>query len=136
MPRKDPVQLANARAMRSEMTPPEAKLWHHLRARRFHGVKFSRQVLVGPYIADFAAREVGLVIELDGDSHGSQVTYDERRTAMIEGQGYKVIRFTNRDVLENVDGVLEMIGMALNTAPLPNRGQSHAPLTTPGGERE
>lgn len=114
--------------MRSEMTPPEAKLWHYLRARRFHGVKFSRQVLVGPYIADFAAREAKLVIELDGDSHGTQLAYDERRTGLIENEGYKVIRFTSRDVLTNLEGVLEMIGRALNPAPLPN------PL--PGGERE
>ncbi len=128
MPRKDPTQLANARAMRTDMSPPEAKLWHHLRAKRFHGIKFSRQVLIGPYIADFAAREAGLVIELDGDSHGTQVAYDERRTALIENEGYKVIRFTNRDVLGNLDGVVEMIGMALTTAPLPS------PL--PGGERE
>ncbi len=128
MPRKDHTQLANARAMRSEMTPPEARLWHYLRAKRFQGIKFSRQVLIGSYIADFAAREAGLVIELDGDSHGTQVAYDERRTAFIETEGYRVIRFTNRDVLGNMDGVLEMIGMALNTAPLPS------PL--PGGERE
>ena len=128
MPRKDPTQLANARTMRSEMTPPEAKLWQHLRAKRFHGIKFSRQVLIGPYIADFAAREACLVIELDGDSHGTQVAYDERRTALVENEGYKVIRFTNRDVLGNLDGVLEMIGMVLTTAPLPS------PL--PRGERE
>ena len=125
----DPVLKARARSMRTEMTPPEAKLWSLLRAHRFDGVKFTREVPIGSYIVDFAARSRLLVIELDGDTHGRQVEYDAARTAFLERQGYRVIRFTNGDVMGNPEGVMEMIGVALAaTAPLPN------PL--PEGERE
>lgn len=128
MPKKDERQLRNAKAMRSEPTGPEARLWHYLRAKRFHDIKFSQQVLIGPYIVDFAARDRKLAIELDGDSHGSQERYDARRTALIESEGFRVIRFSNADVMTNVEGVLQTIGDALGTAPLPG------PL--PKGERE
>lgn len=128
MPAKDKIQLSRAKAMRTEQTPPEQELWYQLRAKRLNGVKFSRQVLVGPYIVDFAARTEHLVIELDGDSHGHQVAYDERRTLFLENQGYRVIRFTNAEVLGNMEGVLQMIVAALDAAPLPS------PL--PKGERE
>nr|WP_244624725.1 endonuclease domain-containing protein [Sphingomonas sp. So64.6b] len=113
--------------MRSEMSQPERELWTALRARRFDGVKFSRQVVIGPYIVDFAARLRKLIIEVDGDSHAGNGTYDARRTAWLEQQGYRVIRFNNSDVMSNVEGVLLAIAAALGTAPLPN------PL--PGGER-
>lgn len=129
MPKKDKRQLDNAKAMRSEPTGPEARLWYHLRAKRLSGVKFSNQVLIGPYTVDFAARSRKLVIELDGDSHATQERYDARRTAWLEQQGYRVIRFTNSDVMTNEAAVLQgIIGALAVTAPLPD------PL--PRGERE
>ncbi|QNA85579.1 endonuclease domain-containing protein [Sphingomonas sp. So64.6b] len=127
MPATDEILLKRAKAMRSEMSQPERELWTALRARRFDGVKFSRQVVIGPYIVDFAARLRKLIIEVDGDSHAGNGTYDARRTAWLEQQGYRVIRFNNSDVMSNVEGVLLAIAAALGTAPLPN------PL--PGGER-
>ena len=129
MPKKDKRQLDNAKAMRSEPTGPEARLWYHLRAKRLNDVKFSNQVLIGPYTVDFAARSRKLVIELDGDSHGAQERYDARRTAWLEEQGFRVIRFANSDVMTNEAAVLQAIVDALaSTAPLPG------PL--PRGERE
>ncbi len=128
MPSKDKVQLNRAKAMRTEMTEPEKRLWHHLRAKRLNGVKFTHQVLAGPFILDFAARMLKLAIELDGESHGHQVEYDERRTAYLERMGWRVMRFSNYDVMTNIEGVLETIMQALSTAPLPD------PL--PKGERE
>ena len=111
--------------MRHDPTEPEQRLWLALRAKRFSGVKFRRQKVIGPYIVDFASRDPMLVIELDGDSHAGQIDYDERRTAYLEQQGYRVIRFGNADVMKNLEGVLTVIGAAL--APLPT--------LSPEGER-
>lgn len=126
MPRVDPILLARARAMRREMTPPERKLWHLLRAKRFAGYKFSRQVVIPPYIVDFLARAHRLIIEVDGDSHALSAEYDHRRTQFLSRRGYRVLRFLNADVLGNPHGVADAILAALN-APLPD------PL--PRGER-
>ncbi|RUN78017.1 endonuclease domain-containing protein [Sphingomonas sp. TF3] len=128
MPTTDKLLLARAKAMRSNPTPAEARLWYNLRAKRFAEVKFAHQVVIGPFIADFVARSLKFVIELDGDTHADDESADARRTAWLERQGYRVIRFNNADVMGNLDGVLETISAALATAPLPG------PL--PGGERE
>ncbi len=126
MPSTNPKLLERARQMRSEMTQPERELWIALRAKRFNGVKFTRQVVIGPYIADFVCRSRKLIIELDGATH-DDASRDDQRTAFLEAQGYRVIRFWNNDVMTNLDGVLGALSEALATAPLPN------PL--PGGER-
>lgn len=119
---------ARARELRAQQTPAEAKIWSLLRAHRFATVKFARQVVVGPYIVDFAARSRRLAIEIDGDTHGRRLQYDAARTEFLEQQGYRVIRFTNAEVMGNIEGVAESIAEALATAPLPS------PL--PHGERE
>lgn len=104
----DPVLRDRARAMRRQMTEAEARLWRIIRNRQIGGIKFSRQVPIGPYIADFAARMPRLVIELDGDTHTDQAR-DARRTVQIEQQGYRVIRFSNQDVTTNPEGVASVI---------------------------
>jgi very-short-patch-repair endonuclease len=124
----DETLKARARQMRSEATPAEAKLWALLRAHRFADVKFTCQVIVAPYILDFAARSHRIAIEIDGDTHGRQTGYDAARTDFLNQQGYRVIRFTNADVMANLEGVTFAIEVALAAAPLPG------PL--PGGERE
>lgn len=111
--------LRRAKAMRSEMTQPERALWAALRAHRFNGVKFSRQVVIGPFILDFAARARRLAIEVDGDAHAGNEARDERRTAWLEDQGYHVIRFSNADVMHNLEGVLLVIEEALRACPSP-----------------
>lgn len=130
MPKRDERLLAHAKTMRTTQTPAEQKLWLLLRGHRFKGIKFSRQVVIGPFIADFAARMRKLVIEIDGDTHGSSIDYDAARTRKIEESGYRVIRFTNADVMGNIEGVARIIEIALGleTNPLPG------PL--PIGERE
>ncbi len=107
---------ARAKELRGKMTEPEQRLWHHLRGGRI-GAKFQRQVVLTPYIADFAARSARLVIELDGDSHAVTQVYDATRTAAFEARGYRVIRFTNSDVMGNIDGVLQVILFALGKYP-------------------
>lgn len=116
----DPILIDRARRMRREMTEPETRLWLALRGRRFAGVKFTRQVVIGPYIADFCARSRKLVIEVDGHTHDDQAR-DDARTAALEKQGFRVIRFANADVMRDLEGVLHAIGAALGetSAPLP-----------------
>ena len=109
MPRRDPKKLARARELRANMSPPERALWHILRAHRLGGVKFTRQVEVGPYYLDFAARVERLAIELDGETHVGREEYDDARTRWLATQGWKVIRFTNGDVMTNPDGVATAI---------------------------
>ncbi len=112
MGKTDDRLLGRARRMRREPSAAEAQLWRHLRGRQVGGVKFVRQVVIGPYIADFAARAVKLVIEVDGDTHTDQAR-DERRTAWFQRQGYRVIRFSNADVMTDMDGVWHVICGAL-----------------------
>ncbi len=119
-----------ARKMRREMTPPEQRLWMELRANRFRNTKFRRQKVIGQYIADFAANDPKIVIELDGDSHASQADYDAARAAFLEGEGYRVVRFANRDVMTNLDGVLTVIAGVIDEL----RGCSPPPTPSPEGE--
>jgi len=119
---RDQLLLQRARAMRREPTPFEQQLWLALRARRFAEAKFRQQVVIGRYIADFACRlPRKLVIEIDGDSHGDQLAYDARRDVRLTALGYRVLRFTNREVGGNLDGVLTTIALALDAPSLPPR---------------
>jgi len=128
VPKTDTTLLERAKTMRSNPTPAEYAVWNLLRAKRFARFKFSRQVVIEPYIIDFVARTQRLAIELDGHGHGETEVYDDRRTRFLELKGYRVIRFTNNEVTSNIEGVAEIVAAALRTAPLPS------PL--PGGERE
>ena len=101
-----------AKRLRSEMSTVQAKLWDVLRGGRIC-VKFQREVVLKPYIADFAARSERLVIEVDGDSHANTEAYDAARTASLEARGWRVIRFTNREVIDNLEGVTRAILIAL-----------------------
>jgi very-short-patch-repair endonuclease len=85
-----------------------------LSRRQLEGLKFSRQMPVGPYICDFMCRERKLIVEVDGGQH-AESQRDLARTTFLEAEGYRVIRFWNNDVLSNVDGVLTMISDALRS---------------------
>jgi len=103
-----------ARELRKEMTPAEKKLWQVLRGTQLDGLYFRRQHAIGSYIVDFICTQAKLIIEVDGSSHLEQEEYDQERTRWLEDEkGYRVIRFTNDDVLRNVNGVLEAIREAL-----------------------
>ena len=97
-----------ARRLRRDATDVESLLWRRLRGRQIEDVKFRRQFLIRPYVADFASVELKLIIELDGGHH-SRSNADAERTRWIEANGYTVIRFWNNDVTENIAGVLETI---------------------------
>ncbi|MGE0259546.1 MAG: endonuclease domain-containing protein [Alphaproteobacteria bacterium] len=107
-----------ARALRRRSTRAELLLWRHLRDRQLAGFKFVRQEPIGPYFADFVCRDLRLVIEVDGGQHADSAT-DGERDAMMRNLGYRTIRVWNNDVLNNIEGVLEMLKSELETAPHP-----------------
>ena len=100
-----------AKALRHEMTQAERALWRALREGSL-GVKFRRQVPLGPYIVDFASLERNLVIEVDGGQH-ADCDADRVRDAWLQGQGLNILRFWNHEVLRNLPGVLEVIAARL-----------------------
>ena len=102
-----------ARDLRRNPTEAERALWKHLRIRQLRGHKFRRQQLLGPYIVDFVCLEKRLIVELDGGQHAEQVRSDTNRTAWLETQGFRVIRFWNHHVLNEIEAVKEAIGEAL-----------------------
>ena len=107
---------ARAKQLRSNQTEPERRLWNAVRGNRL-GIKFQRQVVLAPYIADFAARSERLVVELDGDTHADREVEDRRRTLALEQMGYRVVRFSNADVIGNLEGVLRSILIGLGRDP-------------------
>ncbi len=101
-----PQQLARARDLRSNGTRHEALLWSHLRNSAC-GYKFSRQISIGPWIADFVCRQHGVIVELDGGHHDA--VRDARRDADLRERGYRVARIPNWAVDEDIDGVVRQI---------------------------
>lgn len=129
--------IDRARRLRRDATPAEKKLWAALRGGGLGGFKFRRQQRIGPFIADFACQSARLVIEIDGDSHALQIDYDARRTEFLKREGYRVLRFANGEVIENLDGVCRAIAAALSVAPSPSHAAApRGPLPLPRGERE
>ena len=116
----DRTQTARSRELRNNPTDAEQSLWYHLRSRQLAGARFNRQVPIGPFIGDFVSRSAKLVVELDGGQHSLAADYDAKRTTFLEQRGYRVIRFWNADVLEDVEGVLRVIEEALKDRPSPN----------------
>ncbi|WP_368301845.1 endonuclease domain-containing protein [Kluyvera sichuanensis] len=102
-----------ARQLRRQLTPQERRLWYLLRDRRFARFKFRRQHPVGPYILDFACCAVRLAVELDGGQHNERAGYDARRTAWLELQRWRVLRFWNNELMGNEEAVLAQILEAL-----------------------
>jgi very-short-patch-repair endonuclease len=113
--------LERARGLRALSTEAEKRLWAHLRGRRLDGWKFRRQCWLGPFIADFVCIEARLVIEADGGQHADAVAYDAKRSLWLAGEGFRVLRFWNADVLTNTDGVLSAILAALRCSAIGER---------------
>ena len=114
------------------MTKAEGRIWSRLRAHRFQGYSFRRQLPIGPYIVDFVCLDARLIIEIDGGQHASaEAERDKKRDAWLRSQGFLILRYWNNDVLTNLTGVLEHIADALSQQPPPS-------LTLPrkgGGDR-
>jgi very-short-patch-repair endonuclease len=114
MPQRRPT--ATARRLRREATDAERRLWHALRAR-CRPWKFRRQHPIGHRVVDFACPAGKLVIEIDGGQHAANHVADAARSAELAGHGYRVIRFWNNEVMENMDGVLLVVLGVLDEAP-------------------
>ena len=136
-----------ARRLRHGATDPERILWRALERLPLQGTHFRRQVPIGPYVADFACLAARLVIELDGAQHGNDrnVVRDRTRQAWLEAEGYRVIRFWNAEIADNLEGVLDTIYAALHgdlvveTQPFTHRRRSRSTQSTrsnrvPSGE--
>jgi len=106
------VNLERAKAMRADPTEAEALLWQKLKGKKLD-VKFRQQHLIEAYIVDFVCLSNKLIIEVDGDIHNSQKEMDDERTLILESKGYKVIRFTNAEVLTDIKNVVSKIEMEL-----------------------
>ncbi|MBN1643388.1 MAG: endonuclease domain-containing protein [Dehalococcoidales bacterium] len=112
-----------ARQKRKEPTKAEEKLWQCLRRKQLSGFKFRRQHPIERFIVDFYCAEVGLAVEIDGPIHQYSKEEDLVRQAYIESQSFRLLRFSNEDVLNNTDGVLNKIEAVLNFPLRKRRGK-------------
>jgi very-short-patch-repair endonuclease len=126
-PRKPDRRVARARTLRRDMTDAEKKLWWHLRRLPLESGHFRRQATIGRYFADFVSHQHKLIIEVDGSGHGetTKIASDAERTAYLESRGYRVLRFWNNEVFNEIEGVMTAIYAELNSSadsapPTPN----------------
>jgi very-short-patch-repair endonuclease len=105
--------VARARELRGRSTDAEAQLWKRLRDRRFHGLKFRRQYVVGPFIVDFCCPNEALIVELDGGQHDQDRARDAERTAYLRALGYRVLRFWNNELLQHEGAALRRLAQVL-----------------------
>ena len=105
------VTRERAKSLQKNMTPPERKIWLQLKVLKSRGYKFRRQAPIGPYIVDFVCFAKNLVVEIDGDTHflGNEPKKDKQRTIFLEQEGFSLLRFTNLDVANNPEGVLQNV---------------------------
>ena len=103
--------LNQAKMLRKNMTEQEKVLWNLLRNNQFYGLKFRRQVPIGNYVADFVCEMHNVIIELDGGQHNEpeNIEKDKQRTDFLESKGYKIIRFWNNEIDNNLEGACEVI---------------------------
>jgi very-short-patch-repair endonuclease len=127
------MSLTQAKQLRTRMTDAERRLWYHLRAHRFAGIKFKRQAPIGRYVADFVCFERKLIVEVDGGQHTTDA--DHERDTWLRSEGFQVLRFWNHDVLKRTDSVLEKILVTLDSEDrYPSPGALRAPPSPTGGE--
>jgi very-short-patch-repair endonuclease len=123
------TEKAKRRQLRNESPTAELRIWSSLRRKNISGYRFRRQYSVGPYVLDFYCPSLKLAVEIDGDSHfiGDAVEDDQRRQAFIEAFGIHFLRFTNQEVYDNLDGVLETINQIALTHPKPTPDAAKSP---------
>jgi len=124
--RVNPKKQQRARELRRSMTPAERSLWGRLRANRLDGWHFRRQQIIAGFIVDFYCHKACLVIEVDGPIHDRRKIQDEARTEILCTRGLKVIRFSNREVMNDLQGVLRTIREHLPTPQLPPKREGES----------
>jgi very-short-patch-repair endonuclease len=136
--RKKDDRVPRARRLRRDMTIAEKRIWRRLRELAPAGAHLRRQATIGPYIVDFACHTKRIVVEIDGGQHGEPTRHDQDRVRddFLNASGYRVLRFWNNDVMQNLDGVIGVIADAFESAapPTPDPSPPLAPLAG-GGER-
>lgn len=103
------IRLERAKELRCAMTPAEKILWKHLKANRLNGLHFRRQQIVHGYYPDFYCHQHELIVELDGGIHELQEEYDAEREEYLISLGFRIVRFTNEDIIKNLPAVLKKI---------------------------
>ena len=109
------VGTSNARRLRQNRTDAERALWERLRRKQLDRLRFRQQVPIGPYVVDFLCPKQRLIVEVDGGQHAVATAADLERAAWLEGRGFRVVQFWNNDVVQNLDGVIETILLALRS---------------------
>lgn len=99
--------------LRRRLTEAELRFWEQVRNRRFLNLKFRRQVNIKPYVVDFLCKEFSIVVEIDGSSHDDRKEYDADRDAFLMERGYRVLRFSNQDVMYDMSRVLQVIAKTI-----------------------
>lgn len=132
----DMSTYGRAKSLRRPMTPPEARLWTHVRGHRLHGFKFRRQHPIGPYIVDFYCAAARLAVEVDGrvHDHPDRALHDAQRTRWLAAQGVRVVRIAAVDVRDELDGVLAFVVRVIRER-LPNAASPPPPLGLKSPER-
>ena len=132
---KPDSRVTRARQLRRTMTNAERKLWWHLKRLPNPNAHFRRQATIGQYYADFACHHHRLVIEVDGGGHAvdQQIVADARRTAFLNARGYRVLRFWNNEIFNQIDGVMSTIYQALIVAAAEREGELGASVVPPPG---
>lgn len=128
-----------ARRLRKNMTDAERRLWKELRSRQLDDSKFRRQAPIGKYIVDFVSFERKLIVELDGSRHVEQAAADAVRTEWLQSQGFRLLRFWNHQVFEELGSVMEAIWLAVRSPPHSNpppQGGREKKEPPPQGGRE
>lgn len=128
--------MSRAQDLRANSSPIERRMWRLLYAFRTGGYHFRKQVPIGPYTVDMACHHARLVIEVDGDTHGSAtaIRNDARRDAFLRGEGYTVLRIPNSEVMKNPDGVYQLVASALEGRPKQQRAVHPLPNPPHKGE--
>ena len=113
--------INRSRELRLEASPAERRLWAAISGGKLSGHRFTCQFQLGPYFCDMVCRSSKLAVVVDGYSRDLQKNYDLRRDPFLRTQGYRVLRFANEDVVQNLEGVVATIALALGPSPSPSR---------------
>ena len=105
----NPKLKNRAKELRQAGNLAEVLFWQAVKNKQFHNIDFDRQRVIGNYIVDFYCKQLGLVIEIDGESHNYKIEYDETREAFLEGLGLEIIHFNDLDIKSNMDAVLKYL---------------------------
>lgn len=116
-PGTTPLKLARARELRRQATPAERRLWAAVRHNRLSGFHFRRQHVLEGYIVDFCCIKARVVVEIDGAHHADQADADAQRDAVLRRLGFRILRFTNTDVLDHLPKVLAVVNAMCHALP-------------------